>query len=324
MKTLLACASLLVSITSAHAQQASDAYFLSDPSRDLTRLNYYPHSGKFYVEPDAQYTATDLNIPATPGTPKNPSSAHSWQLDLDLIYGLPVDGLRFYLSESYLAHRWTDTTSVKTGFVTQSDSSGFSDPTFELQYRYFETEPLGFSGDVSLSFSPSWVTDDIASSLSSGSDGKGYGTLALTATEYKLFPVADFGLGETLSHQFSGNAVNAIEPTDSYSRDSVFVFTVTATARLHINEDFYVQGAAGVEFPYSVNQTTAAAVATTTQTPFHINPELLAGYRVLANFCVDVLYTYQNYTRTTVPSAPPNTTTFVLENTAELRARIEI
>lgn len=318
---------LFLSLPSALAQETTaDAYFLSDPSRDITRLNYYPHPGKFYFAPDAQYTGADLSIPTKGTTPEASSSTHAWQMDLDLIYGLPIEGLRIFAAETYLFHRWSNSTSVKSGFVTESNSSGFSDPTFQLQYRYFETAPLGFSGDISLQISPSWVTDDAATSLSSGSDGKGYGDLALVATEYKLFPVLDLGLQETLAKDFSGNVVNVETPASSYHRDSLLNFTMTAIARIHMTEDLYAQAEAAFDFPYSFNQTNAQATPAVSniQYPFHLNPSLLAGYRILDNFCMDVLYTYQNYTRTTAPTAPPNTDTFVMENVFEIRARVEI
>lgn len=304
----------------------ADDSLQSDPSTDLTRLNYYPHSGKLYLAPDIQAVPTDLSIPSNGEKTENTGSTHSWQVDFDAIYGLPIAGLRIGYSQTYLAHRWSDTVVASNGFVNQTGSSGLSDPTFALQYRYYETGQYGFSGDISFNVSPSWVTADISTSGSSGSDGKGYGTAELIAAQYYLLPSLDFGLSEGLSRQFSGNAVNQVKSTSSYDRSSTWVLGIAPTVRAHITPELYAQASATFDFAYSYDETSGASpsVTTTESFPFRAIPALLVGYLIHQNMTLDALYTYQNYTHTGSAPSSATVSTFAMENTFELRARLEL
>src|SRR5277367_1495752 len=111
ISTLIFAIVVLLPSVGARAEEAGSV-FVTDPSRDLTRLNYYPHPYDLYIAPDFQVIPTDLGIPSNGVAPLNTSATHYWQFDLNLIYGLPflASGLRFGVSESVLIHRWTDTT----------------------------------------------------------------------------------------------------------------------------------------------------------------------------------------------------------------------
>lgn len=296
------------------------------PSRNLTRLHYYPHPGRLYLAPDIEYIPTDLASPESDGGPGNASTSHSFEADLNAIYGLPIDGLRIGASESWLIHRFTDSTNAKSGFVNQTDSSGFSDPTVELQYRFMDSQPWGFAGDVNLSVSPSWVTHTIATSTAQGSDGKGYGTTELSANLYWIMPLDDVGLYGGVTRQFSGNGVNPTTPASSTSRSSAWAWTMTAVDRFHLTPQLYAQLSAVFSFSYAYSQTNQATtpVITQYQVPFHVNPTALVGYLVLPNFTLDAAYTYQNDTTTSTPGGGASTMSHTIENTVVLRGRVEI
>jgi len=300
--------------------------FADSPSQDLTRLNFYPHPGRLSLAPDVQYVPIDTSNSTTGTNPGNTTATQLTQFDLNVAYGLPLDGLRFGIAETWETHRWTDTTHATTGAISQTDSSGLSDPTFQLQYRFINAPAMGFSGDVNLIVSPSWTTHTVAVTTQEGNDGRGFGTTSLTGALYWIFPMNDVELNATLTRDFSGNGVNPVTPDSSYDRDSVLLLTMTAYDRFHLTQDFYLQGSLAFDLPYSYNQTNQAVTPVTTsfQYPFHINPSAVLGYRICENFVMDFTYGYQNYTTTSVPATPPNTTTLTKESTLTLRARFEI
>ena len=319
------CIALILYGVFADPASADDA-FTAAPSSDLTRLNYYPHPDKLYVAPDIQFIPTDLSIPQVGDSPGNTTATQSWQADLNVIYGLPIEGLRLGVTVTWLWHRWADTTDSGTGAVNQADTDGLSDPTFELQYRLIDSAPTGLSWDADLIVSPSMTTHEVATLSDEGSDGKGYGTLSVTSNLYWISAMNDLGLVINLTYDFSGNGVNSTTPTASYNRDSVWTLTTIASDRFHFTRDFYAQASAAFDFPYSFNQTNQAATPVTRsfQFPFHINPSFQLGYRVKEKFVVDAIYTYQNYTFLSVPASPPNTSTHMIENTLELQAKVEL
>jgi hypothetical protein len=321
MRTLKLVPALLV-LTSAVAFAADENmdYFSSAPSRDLTRLSYYAHSGKLYVVPDFVYQPTDYTT-TTPGLPAN---AHELVFDLNLSYGLPIEGLRIGAAETWQIHRWTDTTHAN-GYVSTTESAGLSDPTFSLAYRLIDSAPTGLAADLTLSGSPSFVDYNEPATTISGNDGRGYGEMSLAATVYWIMDMNDIGATGTATREFSGSATNQTDAANSYSRDSAWTGTASLTDRFHLGEDLYVQGEAIFDFGNSYTRVSDAAppVTTVAGTSFHVEPALSVGYRIQRCFVLDAIYTYQNYFTQATPDTGAATQTKLVINTVTLQARME-
>lgn len=314
-----------IALLGAPAAHGDIGNFMDDPARDLTRLNFYPHSGNIYLAPDFQYAPTELSNPSTNGSPLNDTVTHSMQADLLLTYGLPWEGFRVGVAESWLIHRWADTTYTGTGAVSQTTTAGLSNPTFSANVRVKDAVGMGFGWDLGLSFSPSWVGHDVATTTTQGTDGTGYGIMSANSIFYYIDTHNDFGFALNLTQDFSGSGVNQSNSNNSYTRDSVSFFGATLTDRWHFTQDLYGQLAAAFAFGYSVGQTNAAAtpVTTTFAYPFRLVPSALVGYRVAENFTLDLNYSYQNYNYSGTPTSGNDTTTQYIESNLQLRARFQ-
>jgi hypothetical protein len=295
----------------------------ADHSETLGNLNYYPHLHRLLLTPRVTTTlheSTAVNNDLT-GQQTSDTATNFTDADITLTYGL-LPGLRVGANETELFSSTTNHTNA-SGTTTQTSSSGPSDPTFFSEYRYFEDdEKTRISADVDLSGSPSIVIHDNATTSQNGNNGRGYGTLSLTAPVYWWVQWNEIELSPEVTRNFSGNSQGAAPASSTY-RNANYTGSVTLFDRAHFLEKFYIQASAVFDIPYSVHTITQnpAAISRTTQYPFHVVPRANLGWLIRKNILLDAEYDYYNYTTTV---AETSSSTSNDESTVAFRFYIEL
>jgi hypothetical protein len=288
-------------------------------SSDIANLSYYPRQGKFLLTPRLTFSVNDQSSSESNGSPTGSSAIAFSRVDAGVTYGV-IDGLRLGVSETELFN--SATTHTAGANTTLTRTSGLSDPTFSAFYRYCEQDAKGLAADLGLTFSPSWVQHTVASTTENGSEGKGYGTLDISAPFYWWMGMNEVGLTPAFEHEFSGNGVGATTAA-SYNRGNASYFATTLDDRFHFTPKFFAQAGGIFYFPYSFQNTYTnnAATVRTTHEPFYVVPRLNADYKFLNNVLFDIEYDYYNYT-TTVSETGASTKS--IESTLAVRFFIEI
>jgi hypothetical protein len=305
---------------------APSVFAASDHSDNLCNLNYYPHVGHLLATPQTSFTINDQSSTTSTNAdaPAGDSNVGSSSFNLALEYGLLWDGLRIGLSENELFSSVTSHAN-SAGVTSLSRSSGVSDPTATLYYRYWEDDAkTHMSGDLNVALSPSFVTHNVTSSALDGSNGKGYGYVSVAAPFVGWMNIGNLlnevGISPAAQRQFSGNG-NAATISSSYNRSSQWVYTAAVSDRLHLTPELFFQPIANLNFPYTVTDTylNTTSNVSNTHNPFYVTPSLEMGYLLMRNVLFVAEYTYNNFTTTSDSSTTKN-----IDDTIILRFLIEI
>lgn len=276
MKTLIL---ILISLSSwAHA---------TDLSNDVTSLNYYPHSGRYYVSArDAQ--TVDQRTASSAGT-DNMYNENTFGATAAM--GLS-HGLRLSIAESYILEK-ENSTNAK-GVTSQYTETGPSDPTITGTWRFHQEDDNGWSADVSVALTPSFGNHTAATVNQTGSYENGYWTGAVGGTLYLRQGINEWGANATYTERSTGKS-DSDNPGNSYSTDALGYVTASFNDRLHLNNNWYVQMGLTFTFPYTSNNTYDNGRQTVTTNPFATNPVVTGGWRVSSMSVLSLNYSYKEY-----------------------------
>ena len=274
-----------------------------DRSSDLSRLNYYPHAGKFLLMSTLGYSSTTATIsgqaPVVPNTIE--SNAVPWVLDLK--YGL-LPGLRLNISETerILGSRMNQNNQNTTL------SSGLSNPTLGVIYRFLEEQNAnGWSGDFRVQLDPNWVAPG------TGRIGAGYGTMVIAVPIYWGSETNEIGFAPALTRVFT----HLNPDTSALIDDAYWSTSITLNERYHLDERWFVESTFALNFGAKVGEPAAQLQ----QSPFSISPTLTVGYKRENGSLVTALLNYSNSTDVLTPDAGGAQTN---TNTADTTVRVGI
>jgi hypothetical protein len=211
-------------------------------------------------------------------------------------------------SESYLFRSVQTNTNDITGVRTSPASSGFSDPTFRANYRYYGGLVGTTFADALINFSPSVGDNQGASTAQDGNNLRGNTSLELGTDLYHVVDSNEFSLGGSWLYSSSKNVDSANSVNDEVG-SNLSNFDIRLRYRYHFNEFVFVQAQGTFYTPYTINNTffnNQNGRAETDSYPFYAVPRVTFGY-LPTNF---TLFTagvyYTSYTRDFTPST--NTT----------------
>lgn len=279
MKKSALLLSLLLAISVSARASTDDP---TDPSSaNLINLNYYLRPGLVLAEPSVSseinsfVASTDISFVA---------------YELFLEYGLPVDGLRVAVSA-------TDSVTAYSNSGGSYYYSGLSDPTIQLNYRFYDSTATGWSVDGQLDFTPGFGTHYRAEYDSPGTDANGYSGLTATAAAFWRLGQNEARFTGSLFHRFSGSATNVDDSDNDYTLDSGWQGSLEVTDRFHFCSKLYVEGLANFIFQHSFDYIYSDGTVTDT-IPFNIVPELQIGYLASKQLVLEAHVKYEGYEET--------------------------
>jgi hypothetical protein len=191
-------------------------------------------------------------------------------LELYLTYGAFIDGLRFSVSASNIFEQYQSESGTYT-------YTGFTDPTFSVNYRLLDHNPAGLSLDVQLSYLPQIGKNTGATPTTSGSNLQGANSLSLAGTLFWTEALNELSVNASIYHRFAGSATNASEGID-YSVGSYWIFQSRIADRFHLSPQFFVEASALFTFAYTLDRSYPDTSEYTYHLPFRLVPTVELGY----------------------------------------------
>lgn len=321
---ILCCFGLSLSFAKAFAENSTAASDLSaDPTLFISNLVFYPHVGRMTIAPQLILPIHDSSSSDQNTSPSSSSDVSFEQITVSLQMGVFVDGLRVSITESELLNRQNTITNASNGNVTATQSSGLSDPSLQLNYRWLHSTHQNWFGDVAIITSPSLGTHQNAAVNLNGNNAKGYGTLGMSASLFWLQSFNEIQLSANLTREFSGNG-NGAHIFSSYNRESTWNSSVSIFDRMHLSPLVFINFQLDFQIPYSYTQTNFANAPITTEfaQPFYLVPHLGFGYLASEHCLLESIVTHTAFTSTAL-SPTGSSNNFSAATSVALRARVE-
>jgi len=293
---------------SAFAAAAGSVFSNPNTSNDIKSLDYMPQLGHFSIRPE-----TTLSISDQAGS--NTQSYNS--MTVGVFAGLFARGLRFGITEGLEFSRISDNYSSKTGVTTPGFSSGLSDPTFSVEYRYLQDVNNGLSSDIELQVTPNLLTDYLPKTDQHGSYAVGKSVFTLTLPVWWTYASNQFEIQPTFSYYTTGTSVAPVGE-GSGRLGSYKKLSVTLADRFHFSPSFFAAVSGVINFATTMTYTDtdpSSTVSNSTATPLYFQPMLDIGYKPNNTFLIRFIYTYQTYTTTTTSQTGSVTTALNIEST---------
>jgi hypothetical protein len=281
----------------------------SDPSSsNLMNLNYYPHVNKFEVAPHVTSTITSHSENSNNST----SNTAANEFTGAIYYGV-APSVRVSLVESLLWDSTTDQIGPLGNQVTTS-AQGLSSPTLGVAWRYWEAPQAGFSGDISLTSTPSFgpkVAGDGNINLT-GNNMNGSWNSTLSTALFSRQGFNEMELSGLVQRNYGGKTIGSA-PTTSFTTKAQWTSSATLADRVHLGTHHFMQGSVDMNFSSVSQQTTGANVNRTVTTPQGLTPRLDFGYQPDPEIVLMLSVNYHQATTTSVAQnkTPVETTTTV-------------
>jgi len=228
----------------------------------------------------------------------------SWSSAVTASYGI-TDQLTVGIGETYLFGEGTTRTQESTGNVVGYSAKGFSDPTLSVSYRYWGGQTGTHFGNAYINVTPALGTRQLDSTAQIGNDLNASSEIAIGTNLIWVAKNQEFALEPHLQYYTSGSASDATA-ANSYNINSYNYLAMDAAWRFHFLKNYFVEGVIDFIGPinwsqiYS-NRVTPLSISYTT--PFYMEPQLVAGWKVKDNFLMVLNFTYvsdqTNFTQST-------------------------
>jgi hypothetical protein len=263
------------------------------------------------------FTPDILNdtVTTSNGVQTNQSMKDRFPISLGETLGI-TDLLSIGITEGYLFHSTQTNINDVTGVQSSPSSSGFSDPTFRANYRYFGSLVGSNFGDAFINFSPSVGDNQGASTSQNGNNLRGDTSFELGTDFYHVADSNEFSVGGSWLTYTSKNVDSANSINDEVGAN-FSSFDVRLRYRYHLNEFVFVQAQGTLYMPYSASYTYYNSTnnrAESDSYPFYAVPRVTLGY-LPTNFVLYSLGVYytgytRNYTTSTNTSSSSNTAVY--------------
>jgi len=262
-----------------------------DPS-DATSANLI--SLDYYLRPGA--LRSDLSFSSQLHEESGSNTVSFLRGTFFLEYGLPSDGLRVSVSESQAI-------TAYNGQASSDFFSGVTEPTFQVNYRFCDGLPGGWSFDGQVDLTPSFGTYTYGSSQYPGTQLSPSTSLGLTAAAFLRQGPNETRFSGNLTHRFTGSFTSQVYPGQVTTSDPYWTGSLAITDRLHVVPRFYVQAETAFDFGNSINYTYADGSTSTSSAPFHVDPTVSMGYLANSQLLLTAHLSYAGYTSTLTASS---------------------
>jgi len=210
-----------------------------------------------------------------------------------------TDQLLVTLSESYLSltrNSLYDPAGTTTTYQTQ----GFSDPTVQINFRYFGELTGRDFASAFVAVTPGIGNAQIATSTLSGNNISADTGVEFGTHYYHVAGIQEFGLEASLTYRTSGTFSDPTGfPLESNS--SYWVADISAYYRIHFLDRFFLGASLELIPAHSIQYAILNAVPAVSEQdsyPWWISESVELGWLVTPALLVDATYSYSAYTET--------------------------
>jgi hypothetical protein len=297
--TLIAAVQAILQVSLAQAYENDSPQGRQNYDQNyLDRLHFKTPGQDFLTTVDILPDVIDHSTTTSNGVQTSQSMRDRFLLTAGETYGI-TDLLSFNITESYLFRSVAATTNDITGVRTSPATSGLSDPSFNLNYRYLGGLVGSTFGDGFVTFSPSAGDNQGASTSQDGNNLRGDTSLQVGTDLYQVVSNNEFSLGGSWFYNTSKN-IDSANPGNNEVGDNYSNFDVRLRYRLHFNEFVFIQAQGTFYMPYSTNETyynsnNGRTVADSY--PFYAVPRVTFGFLPTNSTLLTAGVYYTNYTR---------------------------
>ncbi len=231
--------------------------------------------------------------------PNSSSTKSMLSTTLVLGYGLS-DAVNATVSETSLLHSSTSTFNDNTDALNSTGTSGLSDPTLAVNYRYRGALEGALFANAAFTFSPSSDTRVVANTDEDGNNVRGNTSIAASSDVYLVSGSHEWAFGANVTYFSVGNA-DSFASTNSYISSPYFTTYARVRYRWHLLPSLFVQPSLYVYFPYTSYLSYAnksPSMDETDQYPIYLSPRLQLGLALGSSVIVQFTGIYTAYTRT--------------------------
>ncbi len=295
----------LVLLFSYHAAALPSAPRTIDPSKDFSRLSYYPHKNSFNLSSRLNFAVSGLSESSLGDKPVSSTTTNFTSFDGALNYGLN-DWLRFGMSQSFLLTSLSHTALVGAYATLESSSYGFAEPSFNMSFRILNPRRPGLSGDFFIAGSPSFPNHYVTSQSQIGDNNRGFSTATSGFSFYESTQKNDVLISFSATREFQG-AASSDSALTSYTRAEIWNFT-GALADRYVWSSVYLQAeidtalARDTQLTFGQSSGGPPAVVKTISTPMVISPKLILGLKLNERANLETEFVQSNLTTTSLQS----------------------
>jgi hypothetical protein len=236
---------IAISATSVYAQEADITSYENNVIDSL----HYRNAAKTF------YTSLNLTTPIvrtediwTNGGKTHHFSRTSLTTTLEFSYGI-TDALLVGFAENYLISSNSTNNNIANGTFNTSSSTGISDPTFDISYRYLGTLTGKKFGTVYLDLTPALGKQQNPGTTSNGNNYAANSTIAVGTNLYWVAGVHEFSINPYLTYRTSGTFNR--QSGASFTNNAYAFYGAAGSYRYHISERFYFSTNLNIMAPYS-------------------------------------------------------------------------
>jgi hypothetical protein len=262
----------------------------NDPSRDISRLNYYAHQKVLNLSLRLLSPISGINETSTNDKVTSSTTTSFTSFDGSLSFGL-TDRIRFGFSQAFLMTSQNHASLLGQASSIDTSSYGFADPNFNLSFRFLNPRNFGWSGDLLVGGSPSSSNHSLTSQAQIGDNNRGYSTATSSLSIYNSQKQNDVLVSFAATKEFQGSATSDV-PANSFTRDESWTYSYVFADRL-ILLPFYIQAELNAVLAKDTKQTLGQNppfIVKYISSPMTFAPKIIFGARINEKASLEVEY----------------------------------